>query len=262
MIKTISTILIFAIVLGYMASRVRLYLNQTPQIMPTPSTAATITLLQIEDFPLIETSSGQFRYLYTKITHPERLELYPNVPNPLASEVVARNKNCSLVINGGFYNQEYLPIGWLVSEGKEISPPVASDLLNANISQTNTQHITISHSRPRVLPKWGLQSGPLLLEAGQPIPLTIKNDEPRRRLIVALDHENTIYFVAILGKSGLFEGSPLADTAKVLKQISDRENLGLVSALNLDGGSASTFYQEHVHLQELSPVGNYFCLRR
>ncbi|KKW11013.1 MAG: hypothetical protein UY49_C0010G0009, partial [Microgenomates group bacterium GW2011_GWC1_49_7] len=67
-------------------------------------------------------------------------------------------------------------------------------------------------------------------------------------------------FLTVYKEDSVFEGPLLADLPKVIQKINTEENLGIVDALNLDGGSASAFDNGETSLSELTPVGSLFCV--
>jgi len=105
-----------------------------------------------------------------------------------------------------------------------------------------------------------LQSGPLLISAGRPERLRMKQDEATRRVFVAIDEEQRVIFGVVYHTEEVFKGPILSDLPEIINLFSQKTGIKLVSAMNLDGGSASVFADENIFLGELSNVGSFFCV--
>lgn len=199
-----------------------------------------------------------YRYQVVSVTSPEKISLYQNKERK-NSVNLAQEKGCTMLTNGSFYDEAGDPIGWFVSEGKNISEKVNSNFLNGFMSISPAGQVTISSKPDPGLIESGLQSGPLLVVDGKVQPLSIKNDEPRRRLIAAKTTGNQLIFIAIVDNTSLIAGPLLAETPAIVDTIANQQSLILDSAINLDGGSASTLYTKNFHLKEASWIGSFFC---
>ena len=212
------------------------------------------------------TNDGQiFHFAWVKIENLVDLDLYPNFESQLSSQDLIDQDNCNILVNGGFYGQDNLPIGWFISQNQLISQPVKSTLFNGYLSLpaqaglTDNQ-LSIDAIRPGHQVKFGLQSGPLLVFDYQQLLLKIKDDEPRRRLIAAQTGDNNLIFLVIVGQESLFTGPLLAQTPAIVMTIAEKIGENFIAALNLDGGSASAFYTPDIHIEEFTWIGSYFCL--
>jgi len=200
-----------------------------------------------------------FHFSWTKIPDLSHLSLYPNFQDKLSTQELIEKFKCKVLVNGGFYDQESSPIGWLISQRRTISQPVKSDLLNGYLSLKNNQ-IFIDELRPTHWVDFGLQTGPLLIFDSKPLVLKIKDDESKRRIVAAKTNDNQLIFLAIVGQDSLFSGPMLADTPAITAKIAGKINASFISAVNLDGGSASAFYTQDIHIKEFSFIASYFCL--
>ncbi len=200
-----------------------------------------------------------FHFSWTKIQDLSRLSLFPNFQDKLSTQELIEKFKCKVLVNGGFYDQQGDPIGWLISQRRTISQPVKSDLLNGYLSLKNNQ-IFIDSTRPTSWVDFGLQTGPLLIANNAPLILKIKDDESKRRIVAAKTNDNQLIFLAIVGQDSLFSGPMLADTPAITAAIANQINANFTSAINLDGGSASAFYTEDIYIKEFSFIGSYFCL--
>jgi len=232
--------------------------DPVPVITPLPPTQASPPPA-IDTMATVEYGDQLFHFSWVKIDNLQNLHLYPNFQTKSSTQDLINQKNCSILVNGGFYGQDDQPIGWLVSQGNLISQPVKSKLLNGYLSLINDQ-IAIEAIRPKAEVTLGLQSGPLLIYDHYPLTLKIKDDEPRRRVIAAINEADELIFVVIAGQDSLFTGPLLADSPTVLKAIAGQIGESLTAAINLDGGSASAFYIPDIYLEEFSWIGSYFCL--
>ena len=201
---------------------------------------------------------GNYRYAWVKITDLSRLTLLPNHDAQTSSEDLANKYHCQVLVNGNFYDKQNKPLGWLVSEGKTLAKPITSSLFNGFLSLSPSK-VEISPLVPQGLVNLGLQSGPLLILDSQPLLLKISNDQPRRRVIVALNNQKELIFLVLTGTDSLYSGPLLADTPKLVAAIGQALNQNLVTALNLDGGSASAFHTDTIHLSEYAYIGSFFC---
>ena len=201
---------------------------------------------------------GNYRYAWVKITDLSRLTLLPNHDAQTSSEDLANKYHCQVLVNGNFYDKQNKPLGWLVSEGKTLAKPITSSLFNGFLSLSPSK-VEISPLVPQGLVNLGLQSGPLLILDSQPLLLKISNDQPRRRVIVALNNQKELIFLVLTGTDSLYSGPLLADTPKLVAALGQAIGQNLVAALNLDGGSASAFHTGKIHLNEYAYIGSFFC---
>lgn len=196
---------------------------------------------------------GQYRYAIFTAADISRLKLVSNLPGKQDSLELKNQHRCHTLINAGFYDEKDQHLGWFVAEGKEISPAQTNRLFNGFLTSKHDQ-ISLGFEKPGSV-DWGLQSGPVLVYDGKPLKLTIKDDQPRRRVAAAITRNKQLYFLTILSSQSDYAGPLLAETPKLLLGI----NPEIVSAINLDGGSASAFLSDAVFLPEHSPIGGFFC---
>ena len=201
---------------------------------------------------------GDYRYAWVKLDNLAKLKLLPNHNTKASSEDLAKTHHCQVLVNGNFYDKQDKPLGWLVSQGETLSRPIVSSLFNGFLS-LSTSKVEISPSVPQGLVDLGLQSGPLLILDSKPLLLKINNDQPRRRIIAALNNQSELIFLVLIGADSLYSGPLLADTPKLVIALGQAIGQNLVAALNLDGGSASAFHTPTVHLNEYAYIGSFFC---
>jgi len=222
---------------------------------PSPSLRSAIA----DQFDTIVFNHQAYHYTLTTIDSPDNLILLPNYQSQVPSQELINTYHCKILVNAGFYDKQDQPLGWLVSQNKTISPAIKSNLFNGFLWSKN-QQIRITADQPDQPVDFGLQSGPLLILNNQPLPLKINNDQPRRRIIASISDNNKLIFLALVSQDSIFSGPLLEDTPSIVSLLSRKLNLNLISSINLDGGSASTFYTSDLHLKEYLPIGSFFCL--
>ncbi len=247
---------ILLLILGFTAFY---FYQQEPAITqkPLPSPAIKENLTKEKLDPILINGTN-YSYSHIVIDNLNNLKLLTNFKDQLSSKDLIDQHHCSVLVNGGFYSEDFKPLGWLVSNQTEISKPIESQLFNGFLSVKDNQ-VSIS-SFKKDNQDFGLQSGPVLIQNSQPLPLIIRNDQPRRRIVAAQIKEGNLLFLAITSPDSLFSGPMLADTPAVTIAITNKLQLPIIHALNLDGGSASSFYTSKLHLKEFSPLGSFFCL--
>ncbi len=249
----LTTLIIIGFVIFYQKEK------QTPIThKPLPSSSPNQSISTLEKLNPIMFGVTTYYYTSVLLSDLKDLQLLPNFKLKLSSTELVKKHNCSTLVNGGFYSKDYQPLGWLVSDTKQISKPISSLLFNGYLSIKNHQPSITTFPPENVL--LGLQTGPLLIQNREPLPLKIKDDQHRRRLVAAVTSDKQLLFLAITQNDSLFQGPLLADTPQIVRAIAAKLNHTIVHAINLDGGSASTFYNSKLHLQEFSPIGSFFCL--
>lgn len=223
-----------------------------PLNQPVPSTPAPTSLPQ----PLIKFNSQTYNYNLIRIHDPDSLKLIDNHKNKLITSELMRLHNCTAGVNGGFYAPAGESLGLLIIGGATIYPAIKSPLLNGFLDLSDPP--AISTSLPSSS-KNVLQNGPLLFIDKLPQLLKINNDEPARRIVSFITTDNLLIFAAIYDPQSPFSGPFLSDLPQILELIGVKEKLNIVNSLNLDGGSASAFYNDTIRLQELKSVGTFIC---
>ena len=176
----------------------------------------------------------------------KNLTLIPNFERKIASSRLM--DNCTYGANGGFYTEDFKPIGLFISDGALLSTAIGNATFNGYFVKTD--HFSLTRQPPTDSVEFAVQSGPYVTPKSR---LNIKNDTYARRVLVGRSG-NTWRFLAITEKENTFSGPILADLPTLLG------DLNIDEALNLDGGSASAFYSESgVRLGELTPIGSFFC---
>ncbi len=220
----------------------------TPTSMPDP----------IKFTQTVKLNQQTYAYTFWSTRNTDKLQLIYNLDDKSTSSEIFEKNRCLFGVSGGFYTPDFKPLGLFIT-GKQIyQPRKVSSLLNGFLAIDESAKISSEPpiSEPRIV----LQTGPRLIAASRPLTLAIKNDDPARRMVAAVSQSGSLVFLGVFDPENTFAGPKLAELAEIVKLVSDKEALDLVSAINLDGGSASSIKTELLQLSELTPVGSFFCL--
>lgn len=203
----------------------------------------------------IEFAGKTYTAYWYSVQNAERLMLKANFDKRESAATLMQENNCEFLINGGFYSTKNKPIGlWTSTEAQIYSDPEKNALFNGYVWR-NLPNIYIDDEPPREFSGWAMQTGPVLILETQQRNLKIRNDEMRRRTVAAITADKQLIFLALTLKNSDFEGPYLKDLPQIVKIA----NKDVVSAINLDGGSASAFLSPEVQLNEANPIGSFFC---
>jgi len=231
--------------------------NKTPSQDSSPSPTAAVKGVSTLSF-----EGEEYSFATIKVTDASRLTLLPNFSEQKTSEEIVNEGRCKSLVNGGFYSEKFAPIGLFISEREEIQRRQTNATFNGFflISEGNIPEI-LRETRDEEY-RIGLQAGPILIQDSTPLKLELKAEEQEkdRRVMVALNDKGEIFFIVVFIQNSFFSGPTLASLPEVLKEIQSSLGENFISALNLDGGAASTFWSEGTKLKELSPIGSYFCI--
>jgi len=199
-----------------------------------------------------------FGYLIEKHVNPERIILGNNTTSKSDTQELMIRMKCIFGINGGFYDTQDRPLGWMVIDGKEVSRAKTSDLLNGFISIIDSQ-IEIGKLN-NTIADYGVQSGPLLFSNSEPWTLKMARDEKSRRMVMGNTTQG-VFILGIFDPEADLSGPYLADLPEVVQKIAEEEGLLIQNAINLDGGSASAIYTSRGNLKEISNAGSWWCVK-
>ena len=214
----------------------------TPSPLPLPTAVPTA----LQEF-------GEFLYGQAVVNDLSSLQLFSNLNGRQSAINLKQKHQCQVLTSAGFYDTKNQHLGWFQVNGRELSPRQNNHLFDGYLS------IVFGRAelafQPRLEAEYGLQSGPMLVFDAKPLKLTIKDDQPRRRVVAALTDTNQLIFMVILSPDSNYAGPLLAETPKLVLGINPK----IKTAINLDGGSASAFISRDITLKEYSPIGGYFC---
>jgi len=135
-------------------------------------------------------------------------------------------------VNGGYFDETYRPVGWLVDRGVEIAPRSART--SGGVLAVKGAALFMGPARQvPFAPEFVLQNGPRLIESGGR--LGIRTDDGKRApRTVACDAGGRLHLYLVV--AALRDGPTLYETARMLAA------LGCERALNLDGGPSTGFW--------------------
>lgn len=221
----------------------------------TPSPAKANEENKIDfDFDSEEVSVSWF-----EVKDSSKIILIPNFKEKETATDIAAKNSCKMLTSGGFYSKDDKPSGFFLSEGKIFRNWQENHFLNGVYSINSFDIPRITQVPPQDSLRVAIQSGPELKENAEFTKLSIRQDKPARRIVLATTGSNSSVFLVFYNKSSVYLGPFLSKLPEALKIFEEKSGISLADAINLDGGSASAFYSEGVSLPELSPVGSFFC---
>lgn len=139
------------------------------------------------------------------------------------------------LVNGGYFDPDFRPTGWLVDEGHELSALKSRAQGGVLALKKGALYVGPSHAVP-FAPEFALQNSPRLVEPGGAI--GIRSDDGRRAArTLACDVDGRLHLVAIAAPVG--DGPTLLEAAQLLAAEPSKGGLGCDAALNLDGGPST-----------------------
>jgi exopolysaccharide biosynthesis protein len=183
------------------------------------------------------------------------------IDNPAGEDNLAaamRREHCLAGVNGGYFDPADVPVGLVISGGKQIAPLRKARLLSGVmvVSAGRSQLLRFAEYTPKRKATEALQCGPFLVDRGQPVP-GLNDTRPARRTFILTSGPDR---AAI----GLCSGVTLAQLAKILATPGIAPDLKVQRALNLDGGSSSAFWfageQGPFSIAEQKRVRNYVAV--
>lgn len=223
---------------------------------PDPVSQPRVSPSPVTELESVAYRDKIYRFAHFIVDDPTRLNLIVNTDFEATRALIDRYQ-CRYLVNGGFYDENNQPLGWLVSQGQELSAPIISRLLDGFLATNGQAFIDFTQSEDSV--RSAVQSGPMLVFESALLNLNIANDELRRRVVALLTADQHLIFLSVVGQDSELSGPYLADLPDLVLAIADQLGLSARAAINLDGGTASAFYTDKVYLKELNPVGSIFC---
>lgn len=204
---------------------------------------------------------GVYKYAFMKIDKSEKIELMDNTKEKSTFDEIVKSEECKKLVSGGFYKnvgEENVLIGLFKNNGKTINNYESNVLFNGilNISQDSKASISDYEDSNSLI---SLQVGPVVVK-NESVYSDFDDEKHSRRIIAAVDVDKNLYFVVIYDVSNTFSGPTLGELGFEVKKISDENSMKIVSAINLDGGSASFYFDKDLSLNETKFAGSYFCI--
>jgi exopolysaccharide biosynthesis protein len=147
-----------------------------------------------------------------------------------------RHEKCLAGVNGGYFNENFAPLGLRIANGQMIAPLQRARLITGVLvaSPRGVQIVRSSEFSRRLGVSAAIQCGPFLVDRGQPIS-GLNDSRLARRTFTATTSSSRALV-------GVCSEVSLAELAKMLATTSLAEDLKIGRALNLDGGSSSAFW--------------------
>lgn len=162
---------------------------------------------------------------------------------------------CVAGVNGGYFQEDFRPVGLMVAGGRQIHAFERAKLLSGVLAVRGGR-IEIARASKFQNPvdvREAIQCGPMLVEGGQPV-AGLNAERSARRTVVATDGRGQwalIYMTSVT----------LSDAARILTTPGVLGDWVPATALNLDGGSSSGLWAaavpDPVSRPELGHVRNY-----
>jgi|WetSurMetagenome_2_1015567.scaffolds.fasta_scaffold11665_6 exopolysaccharide biosynthesis protein len=220
--------------------------------IPSPIAIRQSIVIKIDDIPI---------RIAWAIVNPKEVELYSNLQDQKLSEQIKVDKSCSVLVNGGFYSKENTHLGLFISNFKTVSEYLQSPTFNGFLSIDSEGKLTIGSDFPPATVRLTLQSGPLLIQDNEALPLKINNDAPNRRVVAGKTADGKLIFLTFFRDGLDLQGPLLGKLPDITVLFEQQAGIDIANAINLDGGSASIFISNYIRLNEMSHIGSYFCIK-
>lgn len=147
-----------------------------------------------------------------------------------------RHEKCLAGVNGGYFDENFAPLGLRIANGQMIAPLQRARLITGVLvaSPRGVQIVRAREFSRRPGVTAAIQCGPFLVDRGQPIG-SLNDARPARRTFAA----TTTSSRALVG---VCSEVSLAELSKILATTSFADDLRIERALNLDGGSSTGFW--------------------
>jgi uncharacterized protein YigE (DUF2233 family) len=161
-----------------------------------------------------------------------RLRLVDNPDGAALSETM-RGGNWIAGVNGGYFTEDFAPLGLRIENRNSMSPLVRGKLMSGVISTSGpvVRIMRLNEFAKNSRPDMAIQSGPFLVDRGRAVP-GLNTTKPARRTFVATTGSEVLI--------GFCSSVSLAQLSSILT--SSSADLKIQRALNLDGGSSSAFW--------------------
>jgi uncharacterized protein YigE (DUF2233 family) len=149
---------------------------------------------------------------------------------------VMNHEKCLAGVNGGYFDEKFAPIGLRIANGQTIAPLQRARLITG-VLVASSRGVQIVRSREfsrRPTVTTAIQCGPFLVDRGQPVGGLNDSHLARRTFAATTTGDRALV--------GVCSGISLAEFSKVLATTSFAEDLRIERALNLDGGSSTSFW--------------------
>lgn len=146
-----------------------------------------------------------------------------------------REPNAVALVNGGYFDPQFRPTGWLVDADRELAP--RQNRAQGGVLALRRGGLYIGPlSAVPFQPSFALQNSPRLVEPGGAVGIR-SDDRKRAARTLACDADGRLHLVVIAAPVG--DGPTLLEAAQLLAADPGQGGLGCDAALNLDGGPST-----------------------
>jgi exopolysaccharide biosynthesis protein len=188
-----------------------------------------------------------------------KLQIIENSPyEPKTIEEIHNQKNAVVSFNGQFFDENFEPLGLLISDGELISEKTKSDLMEGIIAideNFNARLFPASADLKNI--EFAIQNGPIILdENGQNLFIS-ETGKIASRTALGLDKNNNLILI-VLKQSVLNYDNVISlhEFGNLLENNLEFKEMGLHSVLNLDGGPSSGLALNDSYFPEMEKVQN------
>jgi uncharacterized protein YigE (DUF2233 family) len=178
---------------------------------------------------------------------------------------IGQDTKAIMAFNGGFFTEEFVPTGLLISSGQELRKISSADLLNGIFAvDKNGKPKILSSSAPVSASKYpfAIQNGPLLIDKNGQIQISKDTGKTASRTAIGIDKAGNVIII-VLKQSLLNVDNEISlyDFAHLLKDSPELATLNLHSVLNLDGGPSSGLIIGDQYYPEMEKVQNVILVK-
>ena len=202
------------------------------------------------NFDEIAKPTPKIEYDFFWQAEPGSLKLIDNTINKTDSSRVASESGCRSGINAFYYDTSNKPLGWLVIDSIKKGRFYSSRLLDGVVYVRDNRFI-IDDLVP-IDAKYGHQSGPILIKQFEIRKFNFEKDYPDRRSVAIQTNDDQ-------GVFAYFEEATMSQLAEKVMNLGEKYGFKVKNAINLDGGSSSSFWSENSKISESFLSGGWWC---
>ena len=184
---------------------------------------------------------------------PMNLKLINNADEKLSAKEAATGAGCLSGINAFYYDTSNKPLGWLVIDKQKLGKYYKSSLLDG-VVYTNNGGFYIGKGIPATA-DFGHQSGPLLILDYKFQISNIDDHITDRRSVAIQTDDNQAVFA-------YFKEATLSELPELIVNLGRNNGFKVKNAINLDGGSSTSFWSGEANISETFLSGGWWCAFR
>lgn len=235
-------------------------------VVVSPKMAPTFTPMPTEQ--VVTLGGVEYQYRFFTLEPEAKIKIIPNFQEKKTAREIVSESGCCFAVNAGFYTESDLPLGLFFANGRSWTNFAQSLTFNGFLIREKSGGLAIINAfeAENLVERIGaggidfvFQSGPLYDLAAARQPNFIDKKYARRHL-VAQDDSGDFWFFSIFEKESFFNGPRLEDIPTLFTDSEIGELADFRTVLNLDGGSASYFFDGEDEVTEANPVGAILCI--